>query len=212
MDIGLTARTIMFYIYQRSLTGKKIGVTELSKILNTSKANITQINKTLAEAGYVEYIPYKPIVFTNNGLRKAEKIYQRILLIESYLFKTLAMPFYLCRSEAFSWETAIFESTLLKIKQKIDIKTGLTGDIIPNSNNELNEELKTLKGVEVGSVVTVLAIHNLDSIDPVFLDELSHIYLNSIVVNAKISNSVAVICNQKKIILPDVIAAKIIVE
>ena len=73
MDIGLTARAILFYFYQRSLQDKSIGVTELANILETSKANITQVNKTLAEAGYIDYQPYKPISLTSSGQKRAEK-------------------------------------------------------------------------------------------------------------------------------------------
>ncbi|HOG19767.1 MAG TPA: iron dependent repressor, metal binding and dimerization domain protein [Salinivirgaceae bacterium] len=211
MDIGFTARAILFYFYQRSLQGKSIGVTELADILETSKANITQINRTLTEAGYIEYQPYKPIALTNSGLQRAEKIYHRILLIESYLFKTLAMPFYQCRSEAFSWETAIFESTLNTINRKIDIKTGLTGDIIPSKENLL-KPTKSLKAADIGNIVTVLSFRDLDSIDSVFLDELSFIYLNTIVLKAKVSDTIAVFCNERKIILPYDVASKIVVE
>ncbi len=211
MDIGLTARAILFYFYQRSLQDKSIGVTELANILETSKANITQVNKTLAEAGYIDYQPYKPISLTSSGQQRAEKIYKRILLIESYLFKTLAMPFYQCRSEAFSWETAIFESTLQTINQKIDINIGLTGDIIPGKNNLL-KPTKSLKSADIGNILTVLAFRDLDSINNVFLDELSFIYLNTIVLKAKVSDTIAVFCNERKIILPYDVASKIIVE
>lgn len=121
------------------------------------------------------------------------------------------MPFYQCRSEAFSWETAIFESTIQTINQKIDINIGLTGDIIPGKNNLL-KPTKSLKSADIGNILTVLAFRDLDSINNVFLDELSFIYLNTIVLKAKVSDTIAIFCNERKIILPYDVASKIIVE
>lgn len=212
MDLGLTARSILFYYYKRSLQSKTINVTELSSILETSKANITQIIQTLGSVGYVDYQPYKPLLLTNNGLQRAEKIYRRILLIESYLFKTLSMPFFQCRAEAFAWEGAIFDSTLEKIEKLIDLKIGLAGDMVPDQKS-LNSSLRVLKSGKAGNLFRVLAIQDLDSIDKIFLSELSSIYLETIVVNAVNINTqtVVITCNRQKIILPDTVAANVMV-
>lgn len=214
MDLGLTARLILFYTYTRLLQQKNIGVTELAKILETSKPNISQIVNQLNESKYVEKRPYKPISLTNSGLIKADQIYQRVLLIESFLFKSLAMPFSQCRTEAFQWEQNTYTSTIHCMKDKINLTVGLLGEIIPNKIGQINSSntLFTLNRIEPGTPCVISAFSN-THIDNSFLSELSKIYLESVIIAKQdsITNSILIICNQNKFILPYELAKNIFV-
>ena len=206
MDIGLTARAILFYAYLRIQSNKIVSVTELAKILETSKPNISQILKQLKEIRYVEHERYQSIKLTKNGLSRAEIIYYRILIIESFLFKTLAMPFFKCRSEAFSWELGIHESTVESIALKHPIQMSLTGDNIPLSKINTTKQpiFKACKHIENGSYFTIAAYKNLDEIDPIFLTELSTLYLEKATIIGLDDETMtyALLCNEKKSTLP----------
>ena len=216
MEIGYTARAILFYSYLRQQSLKIVTVTELAELLETSKPNISQIIQQLREVGYIENEKYKPIKLTNNGFLKSEVLYYRILAIESFLFKTLAMPFYKCRAEAFSWEQGILNTTLDKIISKIPIIMGLTGDKIPESylNESVETEIKSCKRVSIGDQFKICAYKTLDLMDPIFLTELSSIYLeNAVLVGIdNQTETYVILCNNEKIILPNTIVENMVVN
>jgi Mn-dependent DtxR family transcriptional regulator len=213
MEPGQTARAILFHCYQRQLHHKRIGVTELADILETTKPNISQLIKHLSDVGYLDRKPYQPIAFTSNGLLKAEQLYQRILILESYLFKTLAMPFFQCRAEAFSWELGIFDATLAAIYEKTNIEIGLVGDTFPQKEQK-PITCRLLKAAMDKEMLMVVAIRNLDSIDRAFLPELAALYLEELIITNHIqeTNTLVIVSQGKKFLLPVTVAANILVR
>ncbi len=215
MEPGLTSRAILFYCYQRQLHNKRIGVTELADILETSKPNISQLIKQLSGIGYLDHKPYQPLVLTQNGLLKAGQLYKRILILESHLFKTLAMPFFQCRAEAFSWELGIYNSTLDAIYNKAKIETGLIGDPLEERGDlDTKPVYQSLIKSSEKELHKVVAIRNLGLVDNIFLPELSALYLEDVIIAQHIpeTGTVAIISNSKKYLLPDSIAGYILVK
>lgn len=215
MEIGYTARAILFYSYLRQQSSKIVTVTELAELLETSKPNISQILQQLREIGYVENEKYKPLKLTNNGFLKSEVLYYKILVIESFLFKALAMPFYKCRAEAFSWEHEIFDTTLDKIIAKTQIIMGLTGDEIPTTyqNKPIEKSVKLCKRLSIGDQFKICAYKTLDLMDSSFLTELSSIYLeNAVMIGVdNQTETYVILCNNKKVLLPETIIDNMVV-
>lgn len=213
MNLGLTARSILFYTYTMLINGKSIGVTELSAILETSKPNISQIANQLRDWKYLEKRPYQHLILTKNGLNKAEEIYKRVLLIESFLFKTLSMSFVQCRTEAFQWEKDMLPSTIQYIENQINIATGLLGDLIPDKKGiDYRNALKPLNKVDIGTSCVICAFNNIH-IGITHISELSKIYLETAIITGHDTStgSILLICNQNKYILPVELSKKITV-
>ena len=216
MELGLTARQILFYVYSRLLHNKETRVSELAKITETSKPNISQITGHLCEIKYLENRPYKPVILTNNGLVKAEQIYRKVLLIESFLFKTLSMPFFQCRSEAFKWESEVYGSTIQAIQAKIEMQIGLSGDPFLTDAGTVKAACNFFKysGSESGGrPFKICAIQNIQTADKIYLEELSNIYLEQVTAkNDPASQTVIIFHGQTKYILPERYAFQLLIQ
>ena len=213
--LGLTASMILFYTYSRLLQKKEIGVTELAKIIETSKPNISQIIDSLIDLNYIENRPYKPVSLTNNGLLKADKIYRNVLILESFLFKTLSMPFFQCRNEAFRWEKDVYQSTIQTIKTKIDLQIGLLGDPFPTETGkmDLDNNFLNFNKTESGRPFKVWAIKNLQIIKDEYLSDISKIYLETVTAKNDTENKTVIIFqNHEKFVLPEKIVEEMLVK
>ena len=68
---------------------KEISVTALSDYFKVSKSTVSNMIKKLVKMDYVDTQPYKPILLTSSGRKKAVEIISKHRLIELYLVKEM---------------------------------------------------------------------------------------------------------------------------
>ncbi len=209
MSIGLSSRLILFYTFLRQLQEKRIRVTELAEILETSKPNVSQLLNQLTEVGFLDHEPYGPIQLTPSGLKYSKRLYTRILLLESFLFKSLSLPYFQARAEAFGWEQEIYDTTLNAIEKKLTISIGLAGDKIPDKFFFST----TIHKLNPGQKFRIEAFTNIGLIDNTYLSLLSSIYLEQAVLATQANDNVyTLVVNNHPVILPSTIAEKMLVS
>lgn len=201
-ELGVTSRAILFHLYRRRNDDELGEVGNLAELLETSKANISQLARALAQGSLLKRIPYQPLLLTPNGLLLAEQIYSRVLVLESFLFKTLAAPFHRCRREALGWERSAAAETLDDIAARFDIRVGFVGDPIPSLKEQ--SDFVELGSLTPGEIFIPSWFDRLDFIDPVFRPLLSEIYLETcVLVSFRPSSDVYELAlGDRKLLLP----------
>jgi len=76
-------------IYKLEEKGDLVTVTGLSNNFKVSKSTVSNMVKKLVVMGFVERKPYKPILLTYKGTKKATEIISKHRLIELYLVKKM---------------------------------------------------------------------------------------------------------------------------
>lgn len=73
-------------IYKISLEEKKpVTTSKISKNLQIAPGSVTQMLKKLDEKGYVHYSPYKGVVLSKKGIKRASNVTRKHRLIERFL-------------------------------------------------------------------------------------------------------------------------------
>ena len=76
-------------IYKMEEKSDLVTVTGLSNNFKVSKSTVSNMVKKLVVMGFVERKPYKPILLTYKGTKKATEIISKHRLIELYLVKKM---------------------------------------------------------------------------------------------------------------------------
>ena len=76
-------------IYKMKEKGKSATVSSLSKHFGVSKSTVSNMIKKLVHMSLVDTQPYKPILLSILGIKKAEEIIFKHRLIELYLYKKM---------------------------------------------------------------------------------------------------------------------------
>lgn len=76
-------------LYRNGSNGEQVSTTQLSKDLGIAPGSVTQMLKKLAKLGYIEYIPYKGGILTDEGMRIAQKITRKHRILEKFLMDVL---------------------------------------------------------------------------------------------------------------------------
>jgi len=76
-------------IFKMEEKGYLVTVTGLSNNLKVSKSTVSNMIKKLVVMGFVKRKPYKPILLTFKGTKKATQIISKHRLIELYLVKKM---------------------------------------------------------------------------------------------------------------------------
>ncbi|HON17684.1 MAG TPA: hypothetical protein PK990_00775 [Salinivirgaceae bacterium] len=206
--MGLSSRMILFYLFLRHIQKRQIRVSDLAQIIQTSKPNVSQLINQLSLAGYIRHTRYGSTDLTESGIVFAQKLYYRILVLESFLFKTLSLPHFQARSESFSWEQNIYDHTFNIIDAKMRLSVGLSGESLFNKSIETQHLTK----LQMGNVGVVVAFQTIGLVNEHFLPLLASIYLEKVVIIANdLSTGTTLSVNNQTIFIPVAIAEQTLV-
>ena len=76
-------------LYKFEEKKKVVSVTELAEYFKVSKSTVSNMIKKLVKMGFVDTQPYKDILLTNIGRKKAIEITSKHRLIELYLVREM---------------------------------------------------------------------------------------------------------------------------
>ena len=76
-------------IYSLCEPGEVASTTSIAETLEVQPASVTGMVKRLAEAGYLEHVPYRGVQLTEAGKRTALRILRRHRILETYLTERL---------------------------------------------------------------------------------------------------------------------------
>ncbi len=144
-------------IYQIEELGQEATVTALSKWLEVTKPSVSGMMQRLAEAGLVEYEPYRPLSLTEAGQVQALQLLRRERLWEVMLYRHLRVPLEAVFAEACRLE----HGTSGLVEEGLAAFLGYPsfcphGFPIPGAEGRLDQvELSRLDSLTVGQVGTV---------------------------------------------------------
>ncbi|WP_407394035.1 iron dependent repressor, metal binding and dimerization domain protein [Methanobrevibacter sp.] len=76
-------------LYRNGSNGEQVSTTQLSKDLGIAPGSVTQMLKKLENLGYINYVPYKGAVLTEEGMKIAQKITRKHRILEIFLKEVL---------------------------------------------------------------------------------------------------------------------------
>lgn len=118
---------------QGKLSGKDTRLSTIAGLLNISNAAATDMARKLAKKNLVNYIKYKPLSLTENGLSMALNVIRKHRLWESFLYKTLNLSLHEIHREAEQLEHQTSDFLAEKIEKYLgNPATDPHGDPIPN--------------------------------------------------------------------------------
>lgn len=120
-------------IYELQERGQPVSPSAVRERLRTSSATVTILFKQLAQAGWVEHVPYHGGRLTAPGERKALEVLRHHRLLELYLARQFGYRWDQVHAEADRLEHAISE----EFEEKLDVLLGYPvvdphGDPIPS--------------------------------------------------------------------------------
>tara|TARA_B100001758_G_C18285194_1_gene543883 strand:- start:107 stop:763 length:657 start_codon:yes stop_codon:yes gene_type:complete len=166
-------------------TNKKVSTNEISNVLKTSPASVTDMLKKLLEKKLVEYEKYKGVELSNSGKQYAINILRKHRLWETFLVEHLGFNW----SEVHEIAEELEHIKSTKLIDKLDTFLGYPkfdphGDPIPNKEGVIpNVKSTSLDQMEVGFKGHVLGV-TID--EKLFLDYLTNL-------NIKIGTKIEII-------------------
>jgi|TARA_B100001093_G_scaffold455381_1_gene465506 DtxR family Mn-dependent transcriptional regulator len=166
-------------------TNKKVSTNEISNVLKTSPASVTDMLKKLLEKKLVEYEKYKGVELSNIGKQYAVNIIRKHRLWETFLVDHLEFNW----SEVHEIAEELEHIKSTKLINKLDTFLGYPkfdphGDPIPSKEGVIpNIKSTSLDQMEVGFTGHVLGV-TID--DKLFLDYLTNL-------NIKIGTKIEII-------------------
>jgi DtxR family Mn-dependent transcriptional regulator len=91
-EISGLSRSVEDYlkvIYALSDAGPVVSTSSIADALEVQPASVTGMVKRLAEAGFLEHVPYRGVQLTDLGTREALRVLRRHRILESYLTQRL---------------------------------------------------------------------------------------------------------------------------
>jgi len=104
--------TILYLIMKNQGPAK---TTQIAEELNVSPPSVTEMIKKLSAQGFVEYIPYKGVEFTDEGAEMALKLKRKHQVLETFLTDILNFDRRVAHMEACELEHAVSDSVLEKL-------------------------------------------------------------------------------------------------
>lgn len=107
-------------IYTLSLENDNIRSVDVARLLEVSKASVSNAMNRLVNIGYITKSPYGSINITDLGIKKAKEVYKRHTLIKSFLVDILGVNEETAELDACKMEHQISEETFSKLVKYID--------------------------------------------------------------------------------------------
>ncbi len=94
-------------------------VSEIASRLKVRPPSVTDMIKKLGEKGFVDYIPYKPIVLTERGKEVAEDIYHKHHILRNFL-KIIGVPRAIAEEDACGIEHHLHPDTIERLTKFVE--------------------------------------------------------------------------------------------
>ncbi|HET9950093.1 MAG TPA: metal-dependent transcriptional regulator [Longimicrobiales bacterium] len=107
MGTGRLSRSVEDYlkaIFDLCESGDPASTTAIAVALDIQPASVSGMIKRLAEAGLLEYVPYRGVRLTERGVREALRVVRRHRILETYL----------CERLGYSWDDVHGEAERLE--------------------------------------------------------------------------------------------------
>ena len=102
-------------IYELDVERGAVRSVDVAKILNVSKPSVNKALSRLEEEGMVTRLPYSPVVLTEQGRKKGERLHQRYSAIRRFLIERLEVPEERANEEAHGIEHALSTDTVQRL-------------------------------------------------------------------------------------------------
>ncbi|MCY2935026.1 MAG: metal-dependent transcriptional regulator [Planctomycetota bacterium] len=134
---------------------------QIAKEMGVSPGTVTGMIKTLTEAGLTTHTPYEGVRLTEPGLRLALKVIRRHRLLETFLVRTLNMPWDEVHEEAEHMEHAVSDRLIDRLDDYLNLPAvDPHGDPIPRADGTvpavLGYPLKDMVALNSFRVVRVI--------------------------------------------------------
>jgi len=138
LSATLRAYVTMIYILQRSTGWAQTG--EIAKRLGVTDAAVTQMVKRMAENHLVRHRAYRGVCLTEKGQRIAVEMIRHHRLLETFLYKTVGLPWDMIHDEAERLQAYISP----ELESRIDALLGFPqfdphGSPIPSADGTIPE-------------------------------------------------------------------------
>lgn len=105
----------LFAIYSLGQNGNRVRSTEVSDIVGVSKASTVKMTQKLCEDGYIMKEHYGRIELTPEGLREANALYTKCIIIEDLLRKYAGVSEKNARSDSVRIVAGLSDETVEKL-------------------------------------------------------------------------------------------------
>lgn len=107
-------------IYKLSKSKSSITPGNIRKIICTTRSNVSNTLKTLADRNYIQHVPYGAISLTRKGRKHAKMLYEKNLALQMFFKKVLDADDKEAFENACNIEHVLSDSLLLKLKLFFD--------------------------------------------------------------------------------------------
>lgn len=147
-------------VYGLTEGGEAASTSALAQALDIQPASVSGMVKRLAEAGYLEHIPYRGALLTDRGRTEALGIIRRHRILETYLVERLGYAWEDVHDEAERLEHTASDTLIERMAAALENPShDPHGAPIPTPTGEIeSEELLTLSETKVGDTVRVRAV------------------------------------------------------
>ena len=151
-------------VYEVGRTEEKVTTSALAERLAVSPASVTGMVKKLAEMKLVTHERYHGVALTKAGRRTAIEVLRHHRLVETYLHKTLGVPWDQVHAEAEKWEHVLSEDLEARMDEALGHPTtDPHGAPIPTPALELVEpDWPPLSDLNAGKKVVVAEVSDGD--------------------------------------------------
>lgn len=162
MDISRAHQDYLKAIYLLQSPDQGANTSAIAQALQVSPASATGMVKRLAEAGYLEHMPYQGVRLTPAGEQVALQMVRHHRLIELFLHELLEIPWDQVHGEAERLEHAMSEEVVEAIARKLGYPSvDPHGDPIPDRDGSLAEASTgiPLVTLETGQLARLSRVH-----------------------------------------------------
>ena len=151
-------------IYSLSEKGSAASTSEIAGALDVQPASVSGMVKRLAEAGYVEHLPYRGVRLSPEGTREALRIIRRHRVLETYLSQRLGYSWDDVHAEAERLEHAASDELIDRMAAALeDPSHDPHGAPIPTRSGDVESiDDPTLAEVHPGDRVRIRAVRDDD--------------------------------------------------
>jgi DtxR family Mn-dependent transcriptional regulator len=151
-------------IYCLTERGEAASTSKVADALDVSPASVSGMVKRLAEAGWVEHLPYRGVTLTRQGTREALRILRRHRILETYLTQRLGYAWDDVHAEAERLEHAASDDLIDRMATALHHPShDPHGAPIPTRGGEIEaQDLEPLAQGQPGQRVCVRAVQDDD--------------------------------------------------
>lgn len=152
-------------IYSLCSQGGVASTSAIAEAMVVQPASVTGMVKRLAEAGYLEHVPYRGVKLTETGTLEALRILRRHRILETYLTERLGFPWEEVHQEAERLEHAASDELIRRMAAALEHPShDPHGAPIPSPTGEVEAtDSLTLAELAPGDEAQVRAIRDDDS-------------------------------------------------